>query len=164
MAAANLLRLVGFIWIKPARKVKDSMLAQYSSCWLGCALIAILSSDVFRANLTLATKSIVEVLILLISLLANRLNLNSTNSSKPPSSDPDRKKKPKSRTGKKPRGQKGHIGTTLKKVDDPDIIEPINIDRRTLPAGRLIPYNRIADYFADQMHIPVSEGSIFNFN
>ena len=180
-------------------------------------------------QMSAATKSIVEVLILLISLLANRLNLNSTNSSKPPSSDPNRKKKPKSRTGKKPGGQKGHIGTTLKKVDDPDIIEPINIDRRTLPAGRyhqlgyearqvfdidisrvvteyraqvleddsgnrfvaqfpegvtkavqygagikahgvymsqfqLIPYNRIADYFADQMHIPVSEGSIFNFN
>ena len=26
--------------------------------------------------------------------------------------------------------------TTLKKVDDPDRIEPIPIDRRTLPAGR----------------------------
>ena len=29
---------------------------------------------------------------------------------------------------------------------------------------QLIPYNRIQDYFADQLHIPVSEGSIFNFN
>jgi len=175
------------------------------------------------------TKSIVEVLILLISLLANRLNLNSTNSSKPPSSDPNRKKKPKRKDGKKPGGQKGHIGTTLKKVDDPDKIELIDIDRRTLPAGRyhqagyearqvfdidisrlvteyraqvleddngnrfvasfpegvtkavqygngikahavymsqfqLIPYNRIQDYFADQIQIPVSEGSVFNFN
>jgi len=29
---------------------------------------------------------------------------------------------------------------------------------------QLIPYNRIQDYFADQIEIPVSEGSIFNFN
>ena len=27
---------------------------------------------------------------------------------------------------------------------------------------QLIPYNRIKDYFADQMQIPVSESSIFN--
>ncbi|MCP4009064.1 MAG: transposase, partial [Proteobacteria bacterium] len=135
----------------------------------------------------------------------------------------------KRKGGKKPGGQKGHIGTTLKKVDDPDKIELIDIDRRTLPAGRyhragyearqvfdidisrlvteyraqvleddkgnrfvasfpegvtkavqygngikahavymsqfqLVPYNRIQDYFADQIQIPVSEGSIFNFN
>jgi transposase len=29
---------------------------------------------------------------------------------------------------------------------------------------QLIPYNRIQGYFADQLHIPLSEGSIFNFN
>ena len=29
---------------------------------------------------------------------------------------------------------------------------------------QLIPYNRIQDYFADQLHIPISEGSIYNFN
>ena len=29
---------------------------------------------------------------------------------------------------------------------------------------QLVPYNRIQDYFADQLHIPVSEGSIYNFN
>jgi transposase len=71
-------------------------------------------------QMSAATKSIIEVLILLISLLANRLNLNSTNSSKPPSSDPNREKKPKPKTGRKKGGQKGHIGTTLQKVDDPD--------------------------------------------
>jgi transposase len=43
-------------------------------------------------QLSEATRSIVEILILIISLLANRLNLNSTNSSKPPSNDPNRKK------------------------------------------------------------------------
>ncbi|MCP4703508.1 MAG: IS66 family transposase [candidate division Zixibacteria bacterium] len=180
-------------------------------------------------RLSAATKSMFEILILIITLLANRLNLNSTNSSKPPSSDPNRKKRQKRKTGKKPGGQKGHVGTTLKKVDNPDNVEVINVDRSKLPAGQyrhvgfdarqvfdidisrvvteyraqilendkgkqfvasfpkgvtkavqygiglkahsvymsqfqLVPYNRIQDYFADQLHIPVSEGSIFNFN
>ncbi|MDP2644462.1 MAG: IS66 family transposase [Desulfobacterales bacterium] len=180
-------------------------------------------------QLSVATKSLFEIMILIITLLANRLNLNSTNSSKPPSSDPNRQKQPKRKTDKKAGGQKGHIGSTLKKVDDPDRIELIKIDRRTLPPGKyrqvgfdtrqvfdidisrvvteyraqileddngnrfvavfpeevtkavqygtglkahsvymsqfqLVPYNRVQDYFADQVHIPVSEGSIFNFN
>ena len=51
-------------------------------------------------QLSAATKSMFEVMILIITLLANRLNLNSTNSSKPPSSDPNRKKQPKRKTGK----------------------------------------------------------------
>jgi transposase len=180
-------------------------------------------------QLSTATKSMFEIMILIITLLANRLNLNSTNSSKPPSTDPNRKKKTKSKKDKKPGGQKGHVGTTLKKVDDPDKVKLIKIDRSKLPPGRyrqvgfdsrqvfdidisrvvteyrvqilqddkgnrfaatfpkgvtkavqygtglkahsvymsqfqLIPYNRIQDYFADQLHMPVSEGSIFNFN
>ena len=57
-------------------------------------------------HMSAATKSMFEVLILLISLLANRLNLNSSNSSKPPSCDPNRIKQPKRKTGKKPSGQK----------------------------------------------------------
>jgi transposase len=180
-------------------------------------------------QLSAATKSMFEILILIITLLANRLSLNSTNSSKPPSSDPNRKKEPKQKTGKKVGGQNGHVGTTLKKVDNPDRIEVINVDRRKLPAGQyqqvgfesrqvfdidisrivteyraqileddkgsrfvalfpkgvtkaaqygtgikahsvymsqfqLVPYSRIQDYFADQLQIPISEGSIFNFN
>jgi transposase len=180
-------------------------------------------------ELSAATKSMFEVMILIITLLANRLNLNSSNSSKPPSSDPNRKKNPKRKTGKKSGGQKGHVGSTLKKVDDPDKVELIKIDRSALPPGKyrqvgydtrqvfdidisrvvteyraqileddngnrfvasfpenvtkavqygtglkahsvymsqfqLVPYNRIQDHFADQLHIPVSEGSIFNFN
>jgi transposase len=180
-------------------------------------------------QMSAGTKSMFEILILVITLLANRLNLNSKNSRKPPSTDPNRKKKPQPKTGKNKGGQKGHIGTTLQKVDDPDVITPIKIDRRTLPAGQfrdvgyqarqvfdidisrvvteyraqvledenghryvapfpdgvtkavqygngikahavylsqfqLIPYNRVGDYFSDQLHIPISEGSIFNFN
>ena len=180
-------------------------------------------------ELSASAKSMFEILILIISLLANRQNLNSKNSSKPPSSDPNRKKRSKNKTGKKPGGQKGHVGKTLEKVDDPDNIEVINVDRRTIPRARysevgfdtrqvfdidisrvvteyraqiveddngnrfvapfpegvtkavqygtslkshsvymsqyqLVPYNRIKDHFADQLNIPVSEGSIFNFN
>jgi transposase len=180
-------------------------------------------------QLSVATKSMFEILIVVITLLANRLNLNSSNSSKPPSSDPNRKKRLRPKSGKKPGGQKGHVGTCLEKVDNPDRIQEIKVDRRKLPKGnyrhigfetrqvfdidisrivteyraevvedengsrfvapfpeavtkaaqygdgikahsvylsqfQLLPYNRIQDYFADQLQIPISEGSIFNFN
>jgi transposase len=53
-----------------------------------------------------------------------RLAQNSKNSSKPPSSDPDNKNlKPMSlrgKTQKKPGGQKGHKGQTLRQVNQPD--------------------------------------------
>ncbi len=39
-------------------------------------------------------RSLIEVLVLIVTLLVNRLGLNSRNSSKPPSSDPNRKKSP----------------------------------------------------------------------
>jgi len=90
-------------------------------------------------QLSAGAKSMFEILILIISLLANRLNLNSTNSSKPPSSDPNRKKEPRTKTGNKPGGQKGHVGKTLKKVDNPDIIEVIKVDRSELPLACTIP-------------------------
>ena len=176
-----------------------------------------------------ATKSMIELLILIITLLANRLGLSSRNSSKPPSSDPNRKKEKKKPSEKKAGGQKGHTGITLEKVDDPDVIQEIEIDRRTLPAGeyrqvgyrsrqvfdidisrvvteyraqvlvdqhgkeyvapfpeavgkavqygcgtkahavylsqyQLIPYQRVTEHFADQMDIPISEGTVYNFN
>ena len=171
-------------------------------------------------QLSAATKSMFEILILIITLLANRLNLNSTNSSKPPASDPNRKREPRKKTDKKAGGQNGHTGATLTNVDNPDRIEEIKIDRRRLPAGQyhqvgfetrqffdidisrivteyraqilesdkgsrfvapfpagvtkaaqygkgikahsvymsqfqLIPYNRVQDYFADQLQIPM---------
>ena len=180
-------------------------------------------------DLSPALKSSLEVLLLLVSLLLNRLGLNSKNSSKPPSTDPFRTKKPRSASGRKPGGQPGHAGTTLRPVSDPDIIKEIVIDRSLLPPGRyrssghearqvidldittlvtewraevvvdeqgrrhvapfpegitrpvqygigvkvnavymsqfqMVPYNRIEDHFLEQMGIPVSSGSIVNFN
>ena len=61
-----------------------------------------------------------------IAELKRRLGLNSTNSSKPPSSDGPKKPKPKSlrKAGKKRSGgQPGHPGATLNAVPDPDHIE-----------------------------------------
>lgn len=180
-------------------------------------------------EMSATTRSLIKVLILIVSLMANRLGLNSSNSSKPPSSDPNREKMRRKKTGKKPGGQKGHKGHRLEKVDNPDVIEKLKLDRRSLPKGeyreigyesrqvfdiriscevtefraeiledqdgnrfvaefpkgvtqptqygsgvkahavymsqfQMLPYDRISDYFADQMGMPLSTGSLFNFN
>lgn len=180
-------------------------------------------------DLSPALKSSLEVLLVLVTLLLNRLGLNSKNSSKPPSTDPFRRKESRAASGRKPGGQPGHVGTTLKPVSDPDIVKEIRVDRSVLPPGRyrccghearqvidvdittlvtewraevvedeqgrrhvapfpegitrpvqygigvkvnavymsqfqMVPYNRIEDHFLEQMGIPVSSGSIVNFN
>lgn len=87
-------------------------------------------------DLSPAITAILEVLILLVSLLVNRLGTNSKNSSLPPSQDPHREKKTKSKGDRrKPGGQKGHPGTTLQKIENPNLIEELELDRRTIPAG-----------------------------
>jgi len=180
-------------------------------------------------DLSPALKASLEVLLLLVTILANRLGLNSKNSSKPPSSDPNRKKERKGSSARKPGGQNGHKGTTLKPFPDPDMIKVVPVDRSTLPQGdyrsvgfetrqvvdldirkfitewraeiledqkgkryvapfpkdvtrpvqygigvkvnavymsqyQLIPYSRIEDHFQDQVGIPISAGTIVNFN
>ena len=184
-----------------------------------------------ESDLSPALRSALEVLLILVTLLLNRVTLNSKNSSKPPSTDPNRKKSSKKgKSDRKPGGQEGRNGTTLEQVDDPDEVTELQVDRRTLPKGvryqeagheirqvididisrfvieyraqileddqghrfvasfpqgvnrpvqyglslkanavymsqyQLLPYDRIRDHFQDQMHIPVSAGSVFNFN
>ena len=183
-----------------------------------------------EANVSPTLRTMFELLILIITLLANRMGLNSKNSSKPPSSDPNRKKKKKRNTsGNKPGGKNGRKGSQLKPVENPDNIEVIKIDKRTLPRDnykevgydkrqvidiqtkiviteyqvqilenssgkrftaefpfnvtrpvqygattkatsvymsqfQLIPYNRIENYFSDQLGINISTGSFYNFN
>lgn len=61
---------------------------------------------------------------LIIADLQNRLNKNSQNSSKPPSTDFFRKpKSERSKNGKRAGGQQGHEGSTLKQVANPDVIQ-----------------------------------------
>jgi len=173
-----------------------------------------------------------ELLVVVINLLLAKLGLNSKNSSTPPSKDPKRARGSKRKVEgekRKPGGQNGHEGVTLKKVPKPDNVETLKIDRRTIPSGnytpagfesrqvfdikistevteyraeilededgnqfvakfpagvtrpvqygasvkahsvymsqqQLIPYDRIRDYFSDQCGIPLSAGTIFNFN
>jgi len=66
-----------------------------------------------------------------VAELEKRLNKNSSNSSKPPSSDgPKRKTKslrPKN-SGRKPGGQPGHLGQTLLQSENPDFSVPIPLD------------------------------------
>ena len=184
-------------------------------------------------EMSLATKSLMEILLIIIKLLIKRLDLDSSNSSKPPSQDPNRKKKEKHGDGNDKGGQKGHKGTTLEKVSDPDeTIEHIvreckacHNDLQVQPAesyesrqvfeviikrhvvehksevkecrkcgavttgtfpkgvrkavqygnsikvlsvyvsqGQLIPYKRVEEFFNDQLKIPLSSGTIYNFN
>lgn len=89
-------------------------------------------------NISPSLAAAVNLILLIVSLLCNRLGLNSRNSSKPPSTDTDKKNdnddnnKGKGKKNNKG-GQKGHQGATLDPVDNPDEIKELNIDRRTLP-------------------------------
>ena len=69
-------------------------------------------------------------LVARIENLERQISLNSTNSSKPPSSDGLKKPKTEPRTkslrrgsGNKPGGQKGHKGGTLCQTAEPDHVE-----------------------------------------
>ncbi len=178
-----------------------------------------------------ALRALIKVLIGFIVALSGKLNLDSHNSSKPPATDPNRKKtRKRNKTQRNPGGQPGHKGQTLEPIDDPDEIQIIEIDRRSLPRGRryhhldpirrqvfdievrrvvteyqaevleddlgnlhvapfphgvehrvqygtnvkvhavylsqyqLLPYKRIQEYFTDQFNLPISTGTLVNFN
>jgi transposase/uncharacterized coiled-coil protein SlyX len=86
------------------------------------ALLAVI--DDLRAQLAAQTAQI-EALVAQIAVLTARLGSDSSNSSKPPSSDGLGKRAPKSlraKTGRRPGGQPGHSGATLQMVADPDSV------------------------------------------
>ena len=179
-------------------------------------------------TLSPSIRAAIDLLLLIVTLLSQRLGLNSRNSSKPPSSDPNRKKKPNANSSNASGGQLGHKGTTLPLDERPDINHKIVLDRTLLPPGsytdmgvetrqvvdiefkrvvtqyqaqilenefgkrfvapfptgvnsriqygnglkahavylsqyQLLPYERIRQYFTDQLNIPLSSGSLYNF-
>ncbi len=86
-------------------------------------------------NMSPALKSSLEVMMLLVSILAERVGRSSRNSSLPPSQDQNREKKTRAPGVRKPGGQLGRAGKTLAPIPDPDEIVVLSVDRRTLPAG-----------------------------
>lgn len=182
-----------------------------------------------ETNLSPALRSTLDVLLLVVQLLVNRLSLNSRNSSKPPSTDFVKGDKKAKGSNNKPGGQTGRVGTTLSKVNDPDEIIRLELDRSDLTPAQyrdigfearqvfdidiqrivteyraqiledengnrftaqfpplltkavqygngvkvqavylsqfqLLPYQRVQDYFQEQVGLPISTGSVFNFN
>lgn len=92
--------------------------------------IPVLSEEVFEAlpesirSYIRYLESTIQQLQTRVHELEARLSKDSSNSSKPPSSD-GLKRKPKSlrkQSGKKPGGQQGHVGKGLAQVNNPDII------------------------------------------
>ncbi|UJS18711.1 MAG: hypothetical protein L3J17_06570 [Candidatus Jettenia sp.] len=65
-----------------------------------------------------------------------RLNRNSRTSSKLPSSDPNHKRGSRAQGERKAGEQESRDGVTLKKVDNPDKVEIIKVDRRKYPQGK----------------------------
>ncbi len=87
--------------------------------------------------------------------LEARLNKNSSNSNKPPSSDGLSKpivKSLRKKTGKKPGGQVGHEGKTLERVDNPDQI--VTLTPKICPCGA-------SGCFHDQPVIDVEYRQVF---
>jgi len=102
-------------------------------------------------------RAIVEILITIIELLVDRVGApNSRTGHVPPSQDPRRPRAIKKQSGRKrkPGGQAGHEGSTIERVPNPDKVERLKIDRRSLPKGKK--YKRIEDDVRQVIEISVS--------
>jgi transposase len=182
-------------------------------------------------NVSAAFKDVVSELLEVVVVLSGRLGINSDNSSKPPSQDPNRDRKVRKAKGRKrkPGGQKGHKGSCLQQVKVPTHVIEIEVDQSSLPPGKyrnagfesrqvfdvevsivvteyraeilvnesgvefvadfpeevteraqygssvkansvymsqfqLVPLARVEDHFRDQVGLPVSKGSVSNWN
>lgn len=109
-------------------------------------------------SLPSSVRSVLELLVLIIELLLRRGNISSRNSSVPPSQDPYRKRgKCRVVSGerkRKPGGQSGHKGETIERVANPDQVEELAIDRRTLPRDH--DYKRIEDEVRQVINISIT--------
>jgi transposase len=82
-------------------------------------------------------RSAVEILLILVTVLLNRITLDSRNSSIPPSQDRHRTHTSRrGETGRTPGGQPGRKGVTLMPVANPDEVHVLSVDRGTLPQER----------------------------
>ncbi|MGK0442036.1 MAG: serine phosphatase RsbU (regulator of sigma subunit) [Pseudohongiellaceae bacterium] len=107
---------------------------------------------------------------MVIKLLTNRVGLNSSNSSKPPSSDLNKKNQDRKKSTKSTGGQPGHVSKTLVQVDDADAdaddIDFIKIDRRTLPKGDYecegVEKRQVFDITNPNIRYHMSPVSVFN--
>lgn len=84
-----------------------------------------------------STRLLFDMLIMLILSLTGRLGMNSRNSSKPPSTDPNRPRTERKGSERLAGGQKGRNGVTLEPVKDPDEVIIIPVDRAQLPADQM---------------------------
>ncbi len=94
----------------------------------------------------------IKMMLLLVKMLIGRSKLTSKNSSLPPSSDQNKaekeeKKEDTNKEGEAPRkpgGQKGHQGSTLEFVENPEEVKELKVDTSSLPEGKytLIGYER----------------------
>lgn len=101
-------------------------------------------------NMSESTANAMQVILLLVQLLLERIGTNSSNSSLPPSRARRTKKKKTSRkkSKKKAGGQVGHKGKTLYQVEKPDEVVEIPIDKRTLPKNTKL---KLAGYESRQV-------------
>ena len=76
----------------------------------------------------------IQMLLLIVKLMTDKLGLNSRNSSKAPSTDLNRKKLKKESNERKVGGQQGHQGKRLEPVDEPDNIQFIAFDTTQKPS------------------------------
>lgn len=85
-----------------------------------------------------ALKEVFSDVLDVMVVLSNQLGVNSSNSSKPPSQDPNRARKVRKAKGRKRKagGQRGHKGNYLKQVENPTAVEEILIDQDSLPPGK----------------------------
>ena len=90
--------------------------------------------DLLRKEQTLSPALIaaIQVILLVVKLLTDRIGLNSRNSSKPPSSDFNRDKSSRNISKNKIGGQFGHKGSLLQPVSDPDEIKWLNVNSHDL--------------------------------
>jgi len=89
--------------------------------------------------------------------LEARLKANSRNSSKPPSSDGYAKPSPKNqrrRSGRKSGGQKGHPGSSLQRVDSPDKVVEIALERCPYTGEPLGPQDVVSSIARQVFELP----------